>query len=331
MKFDHLFIGSLLLLMPLLISCNSHKWVPEELSKTQVHRNILHDIRLGDGVPLQLDVTWQWSISQPKPFAKAYEHPDSFSHSILVPAAIEIANLVSHNYKSVDSVFAAQRKLYIEDLRANLSTQLGEPSILIHKIIVSAIDFPPLYATAKEEIGLKAQELEFIREQSRIDLSQAEADRKRTEAQGKIQITQAESDGRLQKIQAETEQDRRAIELARAETQAQVDRLKTNSAIEEKRLLAKAELDKLRDLKNLEIEKRKDIDMLALETQRKIADLEHETQIKLAELCTSNPVYASFLVNKELAGKVEIAVLPTGTDPSVFGNLINQSMPAITR
>jgi patatin-like phospholipase/acyl hydrolase len=36
----------------------------------------------------------------------------------------------------------------------------------------------------------------------------------------------------------------------------------------------------------------------------------------------ANPAYASFLVNRELASKVQIAVLPLGTDSGVLGNII---------
>jgi hypothetical protein len=39
-----------------------------------------------------------------------------------------------------------------------------------------------------------------------------------------------------------------------------------------------------------------------------------------------NPAYASFMVNKELASKVQIAVLPSGSDANVFGDLLKQGI-----
>ncbi|MDH3651690.1 MAG: SPFH domain-containing protein [Saprospiraceae bacterium] len=319
---------TILCLMIVMASCNSKRWVFDELVREQIHRNLLQNIRLGDGVPLSIDVTWRWTINNPKAFGKTYISADSFNQMILVPYATEIVNLISHNYNSVDSVFASQRKHYIDNIRSSLLSNLITAHIHIDQVILAELHFPDRYAQAKEAIGIKAQELEHIGEQSRVDIAQAEAYRKQAEADGKIQIAEAEAEGRLQKIRAETEKNRRASELARAETQAQVDRVKAQAEIEEKQMMARAELEKMRDLKNLELEKREQLDGLALDKERDLEQLNYENQVKLARLCTDNPVYASFLVNKELASKVEIAVLPTGTDPNVFGNLINNTIPS---
>jgi len=51
---------------------------------------------------------------------------------------------------------------------------------------------------------------------------------------------------------------------------------------------------------------------------------DHET----AKVYAANPAYASFLVNKELASKVQIAVLPLGTDSGVLGNIIQGAIGA---
>jgi hypothetical protein len=45
-----------------------------------------------------------------------------------------------------------------------------------------------------------------------------------------------------------------------------------------------------------------------------------------AKVYAANPAYASFLVNKELASKVQIAVLPLGTDSGVLGNIIQSAI-----
>jgi len=46
----------------------------------------------------------------------------------------------------------------------------------------------------------------------------------------------------------------------------------------------------------------------------------------MAKLCTSNPEYANFLVNKEIASKIQIAVLPSGTNGSMVDNLLQNSL-----
>jgi hypothetical protein len=44
-----------------------------------------------------------------------------------------------------------------------------------------------------------------------------------------------------------------------------------------------------------------------------------------------NPSYASFLVSQELASKIQIAVLPVGTDNNVLSSLLQSSLiPAAT-
>lgn len=48
--------------------------------------------------------------------------------------------------------------------------------------------------------------------------------------------------------------------------------------------------------------------------------------MQFAKLCTGNPIHARFLVNEELAGQVEIAVLPTS--PNVFKELLHHNMPS---
>ena len=47
---------------------------------------------------------------------------------------------------------------------------------------------------------------------------------------------------------------------------------------------------------------------------------------ELAALTAGNPAYAAFLVNRELASKVQIAVLPLGTESGVLGNIIQHSL-----
>ena len=59
--------------------------------------------------------------------------------------------------------------------------------------------------------------------------------------------------------------------------------------------------------------------------QRKLDKVAMEKEMDYAKLCTENPTYATFLVNKELASKVQIAVLPTGTDGGMIRSLMQST------
>ena len=50
-------------------------------------------------------------------------------------------------------------------------------------------------------------------------------------------------------------------------------------------------------------------------------------EARIAQICTQNPTYATYVVNKQLATKVDFAYLPTGTDPNIFTNLIKSKLP----
>jgi hypothetical protein len=80
---------------------------------------------------------------------------------------------------------------------------------------------------------------------------------------------------------------------------------------ERQRALGEVELEKVAKLKELDVKKQKELDELAVARDR-----------ETAKVYAANPTYASFLVNKELASKVQIAVLPLGTDSGVLGNII---------
>ncbi len=51
----------------------------------------------------------------------------------------------------------------------------------------------------------------------------------------------------------------------------------------------------------------------------------------LAALTAENPSYASYLVNRELASKVQIAVLPLGTESGVLGGMLQNSLGGISQ
>ena len=290
-----------------------------------VHQNYLSDVRLGDGVPLQLTVSIRWELEDVQNFHNQFITMDSFNQVILKPRSLELVKNLSNEFSSVDSVFSIDRQLYINSVKDELLAKLGEPGIVIDEIIISDITFPTSYTKAMEEVGLQRQEIERIRQMNIVELERATANKKKAEADGQVQIAQAEAQGKLQKIQAETEKERRKIELAKAETSKQVQRMQAQAAAEKLKLIAKAELEKKRDLKNLDIQKQRDLEQIQIDMQRQMDKVAFEQQVDLAKLCADNPTFATFLINKELASKVEIAVLPSGSNPNIFGGLLNQN------
>ena len=290
-----------------------------------VHQNYLHDVRLGDGVPLQLTVSVRWTLGNTNNFYHQFISTDSFNHVILKPRSLELVKDISNQFPSVDSVFSNQRQEYINTIKRELLANLGEEGITIKEIILSDIGFPTSYTKAMEAVGLQRKEIERIRQMNIVELERAAANKKKAEADGEVQIAQAKAQGKLQKIQAETEKNRRKIELAKAETAKQVQKMEAQAEATKLKLLAKADLEKKRDLKNLDIQKQKDLEQIKIDKQRQMDRVAFEQQIELAQLCADNPNFATFLINKELASKVEIAVLPTGSNPNVFQGLLNQN------
>lgn len=300
-----------LLGISLLTSCGGSK----THERDHVYNTTLTGIRLGDGVPLDLRIATRWMVEDGNAFHAQFASVSSYDSLILNPRAHEIASSVSNGFPSVDSVFSTQRQDYLAELRKALMARLGEKNVAIKEIIISEVIFPPKYAEARELVGTKNQELERIRNKSEVDVETAAAAKLKAEADGKVAIEQARQEGELARIQSETERHHRASELAKAETARQVAETEAFAEARKLVLVNDADIKKMRDLKNVEMEKIKDLDEMAFAKDEKVA-----------RLCMENPTYASFLVNKELAGKVQIAVLPTGSDANVFGDLLKQGV-----
>ena len=297
------------------------------LSFDQVHQHTLTEIRLGDGVPMGMKLAVRWKIDNEAAFTNQFPSVDAYYEKIIVPRCFEITSTVSNTYNSVDSVFSRQRQQYLDVIKSNLYGRLGEDGISIKEVIVSNLVFPKTYTSAMEEAGLQRQQLERIKQRQITDLANAEAAKAKAKADGKVAIVKAEAAGRLQEIQAEAEKSQRAIQLAKAETQNRVSLLKTQNEAERNRVLADAELERVTALKNLDIQRLREVDQLAIEKQKQLKIDELENEMRFAKLCSNNPTYASYLVNKELADNVQIAVLPTNaTDQNVFSDLIGQRM-----
>lgn len=295
--------------------------------KDQVAVFAYKNILLGDGVPLSVDLNVRWKVTDAELIFSQFNTEAEFRDQVLKPRGQEIVGQVFNGFESVDSVFTTQRQLFVSRIKESIYDHLGESGILIKEVICSQIHFPSTYTAAMEQAGLQRQELERINQQNLIAIAQADAERKKAEADAKVQIARAKAEDQVEKIKADTEKNRRESMLATAETQKQIAMKQAQSDAERKKLLAKADLEKNRDLKKLEIEHKRNLVDVEVEKKKKMDVADFEVQMELANVFQNNPVYASYLVNKELASKVQIAVLPTGSDPNVFGGLLQQTIP----
>lgn len=327
MKKHRIFLCSFILCaMVMLSSCKRVNPLAYIQELDQVHQNILNQVRLGDGVQLDLVVSTRWKIEKPVLFFDQFATVDTFNAQILRPRALELVKTAANHFPSVDSVFSSQREEFIVTIKNTLLENLGEDGIAIKEIIIADLVFPQSYTKAMEQVGLQRQELEAIRQKSVVDLERSKAAKQKAEADAQVMIATAKAESEVQNIKAKTEVNRRKNELAMAETAVQIDRKKAAAEADRKKLLAKAELEHQTDLKNLEVQKQRELEALQVEKKRQMDKVLLEQQMELAKMCIDNPNFASFLINRELASKVDIAVLPTGTNPNVLGSFLDQKM-----
>lgn len=298
-----------LLGLSLLAACKQTAFKTEKDRLSNYH---FGQVRLADGVPLDLSVNLRWHVADPETFYRQQLHPDTFQRHVLFPRCEEALRSMAHHYPSVDSIFLRQRERFLNDVKNTVAAALGTDGITVKEVIVSELKFPDSYTSAMEQAGLLRQEFERIRRQNAVELAVADADRRKAEAMARVQIAQEEANARIRDIQARTEERNRAAELAKAETEVQIEAKKAVIAADRQRQLNEVEIEKVAKLQGLELLKQKQNDSVEVER--------HST---LARVYAENPNYATFVVNKELASKVNIAVVPAGANPSVFDNLIN--------
>lgn len=300
-----------LLGLTLLAAC---KQTASETEKDRLSNYHFGQVRLADGVPLDLSLNLRWQVTDPETFYRQQLHPDTFQRHVMFPRCEEALRSMAHHYVSVDSIFLRQRERFLNDVKNTVAAALGADGISVKEVIVSELKFPDSYTSAMEQAGLLRQEFERIRRQNAVELAVADADRRKAEAMARVQIAQEEANARIRDIQARTEERNRAAELAKAETEVQIEAKKAVIAADRQRQLNEVEIEKVAKLQGLELLKQKQNDSVEVER--------HST---LARVYAENPNYAAFVVNKELASKVNIAVVPAGANPNVFDNLINGS------
>lgn len=299
-----------LLGLSFLAACKQTASVSEKDRLSNYHFN---QVRLADGVPLNLTLNLRWHVADPESFYRQQLHPDTFQNHVMFPRCEEALRSMAHHYTSVDSVFLGQRERFLNDVKNTVAAVLGADGIGVKEVIVSELEFPESYTLAMEQAGLLRQEFERIRRTNAVELAVADADRRKAEAMARVQIAQEEANARIRDIQARTEERNRAAELAKAETEVQIEAKKAVIAADRQRQLNEVEIEKVAKLQGLELLKLKQADSVEVER--------HST---LARVYGDNPNYASFVVNKEMASKVNIAVVPAGTTPSVFDDLFKK-------
>ncbi len=288
----------------------------------QVHRAELADIRLGDGVPLKLAVAIRWRIEEVDVFTAQFPDPAAYASQVFDPKAREAVSKVANGYASVAAVFRPERDKFTEDVKQALRQTLAEKTIAVKDVILAEILFPKTFTDALEVKATKEQELERIRQKSAIEQEDAKAAQIKATAEGQIEIEKAKVAGKVAEISGQAENQRRLSALAKAETEAQLLERRSKAEVQRQRLLTAQEIERQRKLADLEVEKTAKMKDLDVKKQKALDDLAAARDREAATLFAANPGYAAFLVNKELASKVQIAVLPLGTDSGVLGNII---------
>lgn len=301
----------------ILSSCSS---VHHKVSKIEVN-----DIRLGDGVPVTIGLSIRWTFNDEKQFNSQFKSVQNYDSLILLPRSREIVSNISNKFPSVDSIFTTMRERYIQRIKDGLMSKLGKEDIVVKEIIISSIIFPKSFTESMEQVGLKERELELIRQSKTLDVEKAKADEERALADGKVAIAKAQMDGKVEQINAEAEKQRRMNAVAKAETEAQLSELNAKAEAVKIQELGKAEAEKKRMLAKVDVEKEQDLKDIEVQNQRKLDKVAMEKELDYAKLCSENPTYATFLVNKEMASKVQIAVLPTATDGGMIRSLFQNS------
>lgn len=283
--------------------------VPQHLTHFQVD-----NIRLHDGVPLAMQFDLRWQVDDPDMYGRLHVASDSFPKMLMLPRAEEALRTLAHGFYSVDSVFFSQRNFFLQSAKDALRSNLQKDGITVQDIIIKSLSFPQSYVSAMEAAGLQRQELERIKRQTTVAIAEAEAERRKTEAMSRVQIAQEEANARMRDIQASTEDRRRAAEVARAETEVQIEAKKSVIAADRQRQMNQVEIEKASQQQELELKKVRQSDEAEILRAR-----------ELAKVYVDNPGYAGFVVNKELASKVNIAVLPAGQDHGVLNHFLEQN------
>jgi regulator of protease activity HflC (stomatin/prohibitin superfamily) len=309
----------------LFAACHKQNTPKSNVLLDQVNAHLSEKVRLGDGVPLDLKVSVRWHIENIESFTNNYGSPARFDSLVLSPRQFEIVSQVSNTFEDVDQVFTKERDTFIKAVKEALTAELGEEGITIKEVIVSQITFPMAYTEAKEKIGMQEQKLALIENEKLIAIENAKAQEEKAKAEGEVRKAQAVMEGDVAEITAGTEKLRRLQTLAKAQTEAEVSKMRATAEAEKNRIMASAEAERLSKLAAVDLDKAEKLKAQEIMKQKELDSLEISKEQGLAKMCADNPQYASFLISKELASKVSIAVLPSD-DGGIFNTMLNQQM-----
>jgi hypothetical protein len=263
-------------------------------------------------VPLKLSLAIRWRIEDGDAFSRQFPDPPKYASLILDPKSREAASHVANTYASVACVFRPEREKFTHEVKEALRQKLAEQGIAIKEVVLADILFPKNFTDALES----SLEQEF--EPSRRTPSSWRGRRQQSKATAEGRDREGQGSGRVAEINATG----KTPSAVATETEAQVFVRRSKSEVERQRLLAAQEAERQRKLIEIELEKVARLKDLEVKKQKELDDLAVARDRETAKVYAANPAYASFLVNKELASKVQIAVLPLGTDSGVLGNII---------
>ena len=268
------------------------------LSRDQVYKNTFKNVRLADGVPLGIELSVRWNIDNASRFLSQFSDTKTYCEQVLLPREQEILNRVANKFSSVDSVFMDERDEFIAAIKKALRNSLGEEGVEIKEVILSDLIFPVSFTKSMEKVSLKERELDAIRLQTLSNIEQAKSEEETAKADGKVKLEEARVEGELARMQAKIEQQKRLAKIAEAETGIEVAAKKAKGEAGRLNILADAEL----------IRKKK----------WHVFNFDRDTS--LAKIYSQHPTYANYLINKELAAKVKIAIIPPHTNAN---NILN--------
>ena len=312
-----------------LVGCG--KGTREIVERDYVHQTEVKDLRLGDGVPLTLALSIRWRIEDGGTFTRQFADPEEYAKLVFDAKARELAAKVANPYASVAEVFKPEREKFVKEMKETLAQKLVEPGIAVKEVIISQLLFPKTFTDALEVTATKDLELARIREKNTLVLEQAKAAQSQAQAEGQVQVEKARVEAKVAEINATTEEKRRLSQVAKAETEAQVLKRRTKAEVERQRLLTRREVERQRDLNRVDLEKQAKLKELEVKKQKDLDQAQIAKEKELAALTAGNPSYAAFVVNRELASKVQIAVLPLGTESSVLGSMIQNSLGGVSK
>ncbi len=144
--------------------------IPFDFIKDHVLEAKLAQLRLADGAPISVDLTYRWKVANVDIFRQSFEGVRAFDSLVLKAQPREIADLQTVKFLTIDSVFTTQREEFVEAIRTELQFNLGGNEAIIKEVIVTNLSFPTRYTNALEDNSLKKKDIEVIPYESLMNI-----------------------------------------------------------------------------------------------------------------------------------------------------------------